>query len=503
MTTDYIDLIHKARVYDVAIKTPLELASGLSARLANQVLLKREDLQSVFSFKLRGAYNKIVHLSAEERAQGVITASAGNHAQGVALAAESLGIRAVIVMPKTTPGIKVESVRKRGAEIVLIGDSYDDAYQHALVLSLQRNLCFVHPYDDPLVIAGQGTIAQELVEQCPAFDAVFVPVGGGGLIAGIGVYLKAMRPNVRIIGVEPDDADSMSRSLAAQRRVMLDQVGLFADGVAVKQVGEETFRIAQEVVDEVILVTTDEICAAIKEIYDDTRSITEPAGALAVAGLKKYVDQYKFRDQTYIAIDSGANINFDRLRYVAERAEVGLHREALFAVTIPEKKGSFLSFCNHIGNRSITEFNYRYSSSDQAHIFVGIELHQNAEDRKNLLGTLVDAGYKTVDLTENEMAKLHIRHMVGGHSPSIENEILYRFEFPERPGALLKFLSNLSGLWNISLFHYRNHGAAFGRVLVGAQVPEQDYKSFQSFLDSLGYAYWEEVDNPAYNLFLK
>jgi threonine dehydratase len=503
MTDHYLKRILKARVYDVARESPLEPAPRLSKRIGNEVLLKREDLQSVFSFKLRGAYNKIVHLSEVERARGVIAASAGNHAQGVALAAQRIGIRSLIVMPKTTPEIKVESVRSYGAEIELYGNSYDDAYAHATQIAQQRDMVFIHPYDDPDVIAGQGTIAMEILRQHEGdIDAIFVPVGGGGLVAGVSAYVKNLHPEIKIIGVEPEDAPSMQRALAEGQRVVLDQVGLFADGVAVRQVGEETFRIAQKCVDEVILVNTDEICAAIKDIFDDTRSIAEPAGALAVAGLKKFAAREQLVGHTLIAIDSGANMNFDRLRHVAERAELGEQREALFAVTIAERPGSFREFCEILGNRSITEFNYRYSDPTRAHVFVGVQTAQGSVDRADLLRSLHERDYEVEDVTDNEMAKLHIRYMVGGRASQIHNERVFRFEFPERPGALLRFLKKIGQRWNISLFHYRNHGAAFGRVLVGMQVADSESEELNLLLAEVGYPWWEETQNPVYRLFL-
>ncbi len=503
MPKDYINRILKARVYDVARETPLDPMPGLSRRVGNTVLLKREDLQPVFSFKLRGAYNKIAGLSPEARAKGVIAASAGNHAQGVALAAERLGIKALIVMPATTPPIKVTAVRARGAAIQLHGDTYDEAYARAQELAANRGMTFIHPYDDPDVIAGQGTVALEILRHDPdSLHAIFVPVGGGGLIAGVAACVKTLYPSIRIIGVEPEEAPSMERALAKGRRVVLDSVGIFADGVAVRQVGKEPFRIARLCVDEVILVSTDEICAAIKDIFDDTRSIAEPAGALAVAGLKKYVAREGVEGARMVAIDSGANINFDRLRHVSERAEVGEQREALLAVTIPERPGSFLSFCRLIGKRSITEFNYRYADPERAHVFAGIELRGGADERDQLITQLRDGGYAVVDLTDNEMAKLHVRHMVGGRADGVSDEVLYRFEFPERPGALLQFLGSIGRRWNISLFHYRNHGAAYGRVLVGVQVPSRDKRALQSFFDGIGYDYWEESGNPVYDLFL-
>jgi len=466
-------------------------------------LLKREDLQPVFSFKLRGAYNKMVQLSQQEKDKGVIAASAGNHAQGVALSANKLGIDALIVMPKTTPEIKVIAVKRLGGNVKLVGNSYDEAYQYAKKLELERGLTFIHPYDDPDVIAGQGTIAMEIMQQCNSNpEAIFVPVGGGGLIAGVAAYIKYLYPQIKIIGVEPDDAASMHDALIEKKRITLDQVGIFADGVAVKQVGEETFKIAQHCVDDVVLVTADEICAAIKDIFDDTRTVTEPAGALAVAGLKKYVHTHKIQNKTLVAINSGANINFDRLRHVAERAELGEHRELLFSVTIDECPGSFLKFCKIVGVRGITEFNYRYAHHSQAHIFVGVKASDAEVEKQELFSALTDKGYSVIDLSDNEIAKLHLRHMVGGHAPEIKNEHLYRFEFPERPGALLRFLAGMGQNWNISLFHYRNHGAAFGRVLAGIQVPEQELGDFHQYLDSLGYHYWDETQNPAYKKFL-
>lgn len=500
---EYLDLIRQAPVYAVASRTPLERANGLSARLANTILLKREDLQQVFSFKLRGAYNRMVALSEEERALGVIAASAGNHAQGVALAARRLGLAATIVMPKTTPEIKVESVRALGATIVLHGNTYDNACEHADKLAAAGNLTFIHPYDDPLVIAGQGTIAMEILDQADRLDAVFIPVGGGGLISGMALWLRAHRPEVRIIGVEPDDAPCMYEALQAGERVVLDQVGIFADGVAVRQVGEETFRVSREKVDEVLLVNTDEICAAIKDIFDDTRSVTEPAGALAVAGIKKYVEREGIQGQTLVAVDSGANMNFDRLRHVAERAELGEGREVLFAATIPEQPGSFRRFCDAIGLRGITEFNYRYSDPQRAHVFVGVKMEQGEADVQPLFDKLTKDGYPFEDMSDNEMAKMHIRYMVGGRVSGVQHECLYRFEFPERPGALMRFLNRMGEHWNISLFHYRNHGAAYGRVLVGMQVPPDETERLQAFLEELKYPYWDESSNPAYALFLR
>ncbi len=501
--TGYLQRILRARVYDVAIETPLEKASRLSARISNQVLIKREDLQPVFSFKLRGAYNKISLLSEAERARGVIAASAGNHAQGVALAAQRLGIKAYIVMPTTTPSIKVDAVRGMGADAILIGDSYDDALIHARMLEADMGYTFVHPYDDPDVIAGQGTVAMEILRQHRLpIHAIFVPVGGGGLIAGVATYVKLLHPEIKVIGVEPDDAACLRAALDAGERVKLPQVGIFADGVAVRQVGEEPFRLAREFVDDVIVVGTDAICAAIKDVFDDTRSIAEPAGALAIAGLKAWVQREGLTGKTLVAIDTGANMNFDRLRHVAERAELGEQREALFALTMPERPGAFAAFCQLLGGLSVTEFNYRYGRDDEAHIFVGVGLPRGARQRDDIRARLEQAGHTVIDLSQNEMAKLHVRYMVGGRAPA-ERERLIRFEFPERPGALMQFLTRMGGRWNISLFHYRNHGSAFGRVLAGMQVPPSETADFQRFLDELGYPYIEETGNPAYRLFLR
>jgi len=503
MASPYIERILKARVYDVAIESPLEEAPRLSRRLGNRVLLKREDLQPVFSFKLRGAYNRIAHLSDAAAKRGVVCASAGNHAQGVALAARRRGISAVIVMPRTTPQIKVQAVIDLGGEVVLHGDDYDTALDRALELARQRSLVFVHPFDDPDVIAGQGTIGMELLRQTGGnLDAIFVPVGGGGLIAGISVYVKYLYPNIRVIGVEPEDAAGMYESLKSGRRVTLDRVGIFADGVAVKRVGEETFSLCRDHVDEIVLLDTDEICAAIQDVFEDTRSIVEPAGALSVAGLKKYVAREGWRDKRVVAINSGANINFDRLRHVAERADLGGEREALLAVTIPECPGSFLRFCEALGNRNVTEFNYRYESEQNARIFVSFGLSQGRTESDAVIRALREAGYTVTDMTDNEMAKLHVRYMVGGRARGIRDELLYRFEFPERPGALLKFLQAVGGRWNISLFHYRNHGSDYGRVLAGIQVPAADRTDFLQHLNELHYAYAEETENPAYRMFL-
>ncbi len=503
MPDAYIERILKAQVYDVAIESPLDPARRLSRRLGNQVLLKREDLQPVFSFKLRGAYNKIAHLSESVARRGVICASAGNHAQGVALAAQRRGIPAVIVMPVTTPEIKVQAVRDLGGEVVLHGDDYDSAYEHALLLARERQLVFVHPFDDPDVIAGQGTIAVELLRQTGgAIDAIFVPVGGGGLIAGIAVYIKYLYPRVKIIGVEPADAASMHAALKAGERVTLERVGLFADGVAVKRVGEETFRLAREYVDEMVLVNTDEICAAIQDIFEDTRSIVEPAGALAVAGIKQYVANNSWRDKRLVAINCGANMNFDRLRHIAERADLGAQREVLLAVEIPEERGSFLRFCGELGRRSVTEFNYRYESEHRAQIFVGLAVSGGRAERDALIAGLQGAGYPVTDMTDNEIAKLHIRYMVGGHARGLADELLYRFEFPERPGALLKFLQSVGARWNITMFHYRNHGSDHGRVLAGIQVPAAERSNFLDHLNVLHFAYTDETQNPAYRIFL-
>jgi threonine dehydratase len=502
LTKGYLERILKARVYDVATESPLDLAPGLSKRLGNRVLIKREDLQPVFSFKLRGAYNKMAGLPRKRLARGVIAASAGNHAQGVALAAQRLGCRAVIVMPVTTPRIKVEAVAARGAEVVLHGDSYAEAYRKSLALKRRRGLTFVHPYDDPEVIAGQGTIGMEILRQHPRpIDAIFVPVGGGGLISGIAAYVKRVRPAVKVIGVEPVDAAAMAKSLKAGRRIKLDHVGLFADGVAVKEVGRETFRLCRSLVDEMVLADTDEMCAAIKDVFEDTRVVLEPAGALATAGAKAWVERHGVRGKTLVAVASGANTNFDRLRFIAEEAELGEHREAILAVTIPERPGSFRKFCSLLGARNVTEFNYRIADSREAHIFVGIEVH-GREETARIVRNLRRHGLTTLDLSDNEMAKLHTRHMVGGRAPFAKNELLYRFEFPERPGALMRFLDSMRSDWNISLFHYRNQGADYGRVLVGIQVPRSELGQFRTFLRKLGYPYAEETRNPAYKLFL-
>ena len=503
MPHTYIKRILNARVYDVAQETPLDPMRFLSARINNHVLLKREDLQPIFSFKLRGAYNKMCQLPKEALDRGVIAASAGNHAQGLALAAARMGVKATIVMPRTTPAIKIDAVKARGAKVILHGDTYDEAAVHAQNLVKEKGLTYVHPYDDADVIAGQGTIGMEILRQHPdALHAVFVPVGGGGLCAGVAAYIKYVRPEVKVFAVEAEDSACLAAAMKAKKRVKLPQVGLFADGTAVAQIGEETFRVLRKTIDGVITVSTDEICAAIKDIFDDTRSIAEPSGALALAGLKKYAEQNGLENESLVAIDSGANINFDRLRYISERTEIGEQREAVLAVTIPEKPGSFKAFCNTLGKRNITEFNYRYADQKQAHIFVGVQVAGSGKDRAELLRELDSKGYPVLDMTDNEMAKLHIRHLVGGRAPSINDERIFRFEFPERPGALMQFLAGLGQRWNISLFHYRNHGAADGRVLAGLQVPREEYKQLEKYLDSLGYPWVEETDNAAYQLFL-
>ena len=492
-----------SRVYDVAIETPTQFAPQLSARLGCTVLFKREDQQPIHSFKLRGAYNRMAQLSSEERARGVICASAGNHAQGVAYSAQRLGVRAVIVMPATTPEIKVNACRARGAQVVLHGDSYSDAAEHAEALQRELGLTYIHPYDDPAVIAGQGTVGLELLRQVQQdVYTVFVPVGGGGLIAGIAAFLKTLKPSLRIVGVEPEDSDAMTRSVGAGERVKLDTVGIFVDGVAVKQVGVHTFALARQYVDEWITVSTDEVCAAIKDVFDDTRAVMEPAGALAVAGLKRYARERGLKDETLVALTCGANVNFDRLRHIAERAEIGEQREAILAVAIPERPGAFRAFCAALGQRNVTEFNYRYAPGTSARIFVGVQLDHKGK-RQALVGGLEAAGYPVTDLTADEMAKVHVRHMVGGRAPDATNERIYSFEFPERPGALMAFLSALHSDWNISLFHYRNHGSAHGRVLAGIQVPDQELGALQLFLSELGYPAQSESENPAYQLFLK
>ena len=508
MAIDYLKRILNARVYDVARETELELAPALSKRLGNTVLLKREDNQPVFSFKLRGAYNRMAALSKDELARGVIAASAGNHAQGVALSAERLGCRAVIVMPLTTPQVKIDAVRSRGAEVVLQGESYSDAYAHALTLQEKDDLCFVHPFDDPDVIAGQGTIGMEILRQHQVLHsdrpihAIFVAIGGGGLISGVAAYVKAVRPEIRIVGVQTTDSDAMKRSIAAGHRVVLANVGLFSDGTAVKQVGVETFRLVQQHVDEIVTVDTDATCAAIKDVFVETRSILEPAGALAIAGLKAYAAREGLQGETLVAIACGANMNFDRLRFVAERAEVGEEREAVFAVTIPEERGSFRRFCELVGTRDVTEFNYRIADAARAHVFVGIAVKARGDSAK-LAVTFASHGFESLDLTHDELAKTHLRHMIGGRSALAEDERIYRFVFPERPGALMRFLSAMSPNWNISLFHYRNQGADHGRILIGLQVPTAERPAFDDFLTTLGYPYEDESANPAYRLFLQ
>lgn len=502
---DYLKKILTSRVYDVAHETELEPARNLSVRLSNRVFLKREDNQPVFSFKLRGAYNKMVHISSDALARGVITASAGNHAQGVAYSAARLGVKAVIVVPITTPQVKVDAVRAHGGptvEVVQAGESYSDAYAHAVRLQEERGLTFVHPFDDPLVIAGQGTIAMEILSQHQApIHAIFVPIGGGGLAAGVAAYVKAVRPDIKVIGVQTEDSCAMARSMAAGERVTLDEVGLFSDGTAVKLVGGETFRLCRELLDDVITVNTDALCAAIKDVFQDTRSLLEPAGALSVAGAKQYVERTGVEGETLVAITSGANMNFDRMRFVAERAEVGEAREAVFAVTIPEERGSFRRFCELVGDRSVTEFNYRIADASAAHIFVGVQIRSRDESAE-IAGTFETHGFPSVDLTNDELSKQHIRYMVGGRSPLARDERLFRFEFPERPGALMKFLSSMAPDWNISLFHYRNQGADYSSILVGIQVPVADNAAFEQFLSTLGYPHWDESRNPVYRLFL-
>ncbi|NLY64508.1 MAG: threonine ammonia-lyase, biosynthetic [Alcaligenaceae bacterium] len=502
MSTDYLKRILTSKVYDVATETPLEPAKLLSARIQNTILLKREDTQSVFSFKIRGAYNKMANLSEEARSHGVICASAGNHAQGVALSAKRLGCRAVIAMPTSTPKVKIDAVKRLGGEVVLHGDSFTDAYEHALILEKEQNLTFVHPFDDPYVIAGQGTIAMEMLHQHPGpLDAVFVAIGGGGLIAGVASYIKQLRPEIKIIGVQTADSDAMIRSVKAGRRISLPDVGLFSDGTAVKQVGLETFRLTKEYVDDFITVDTDAICAALKDVFQDTRSVLEPAGALALAGAKRYIAEHKWKNKTVAVITSGANMNFDRLRFVAERADVGEAKEAIFAVSMPEVKGSFKQLCTALGERHVTEFNYRISDADKAHVFVGVQI-SSLEEAEKVANRLRRKKFDVLDLTADDLAKSHLRYMVGGHSSLANNEVLYRFEFPERPGALMQFLNTMSPDWNISLFHYRNQGGDYGRVLVGIQVPPSDKKAFKEFLSTIGYPFVKESDNPAYKLFL-
>ena len=502
MSTDYLKRILTSKVYDVAVESPLEAAPQLSARISNTVLLKREDTQAVFSFKLRGAYNKMANLPPAALNRGVIAASAGNHAQGVALAASRLGCRAVIVMPTTSPQVKIDAVRRLGGEVVLAGESFTDAFAHAQILEKKEKLTFVHPFDDPDVIAGQGTVGMEILRQHPGpIDAIFVAIGGGGLISGVAAYIKQLRPEIKIIGVQTEDSDAMLRSVRAGRRVQLNDVGLFSDGTAVKMVGVETFKLTRQYVDDFVVVNTDSICAAIKDVFQDTRSVLEPAGAMAVAGAKQYAAEHHLKGKTLVAIACGANMNFDRLRFVAERAEVGEMREAVFAVTMPEQRGSFRRFCELVGERSVTEFNYRISDADRAHVFVGIQVSSATEPDK-IAANFRRHGFDTLDLTHDEMAKTHLRHMVGGRSALARNELLYRFEFPERPGALMRFLNAMNPDWNISLFHYRNQGADYGRILIGIQVPPTDKKQFRTFVAELGHPHWNETENPAYKLFL-
>lgn len=503
MLDDYVKMILRAPVYDVARETPLELAPAMSRRIDNQVWLKREDMQPVFSYKIRGAYNLMAALPSASRERGVIAASAGNHAQGVAYAARVLGCAATIVMPKTTPEIKVESVRRLGADIILHGNTYDEASTHAHELVEKHGLTYVPPFDDPLVIAGQGTVGMEILRQhTRPLDAIFVPVGGGGLIAGVATYVKALAPEIRIVGVEAEEAASMTRALEAGARITLDRIGIFADGAAVRQVGEAPFRLAQQHVDEMITVSIDEICGAVKDIFEDTRSIAEPAGALALAGLKQYVAREQTTGRDYVAIFSGANVNFDRLRHIAELAELGEQREVLIGATIPERPGSFREFCHALGPRLITEFNYRYSNERDAHVFAGVQVRDRDAERALLINNLEEKGYAPIDMTGDDVAKMHVRFMVGGHAGGVEDERLLRFEFPERPGALLHFLTHLSGRWNITLFHYRNHGAAYGRVLIGIQVPDAEHSEFEKLLTDLEMRYEDETGNPAYRLFL-
>lgn len=503
MPQSYLKRILDARIYDLAVETPLDMMPLLSLRTDNTVLLKREDLQPVFSFKIRGAYNKLLQLSDKQLEAGVVAASAGNHAQGLALAAKHMGVNATIVMPQTTPQIKVNGVRRHGAKVVLIGDTYDEASAYAKKIVAEKSMVYVPPYDDPDVIAGQGTVAMELLRQWTGkIDAVFIPVGGGGLCAGMAAYIKYVRPDIKVFAVEADESACLKAAMDTKRRVTLPQVGIFAEGVAVAQIGKETYRVLKETIDGVLTVSTDEICAAIKDIFEDTRSIAEPAGAVSLAGLKKYLEHSTDGGQTLVAIDSGANTNFDRLRYISERTEIGEKREAILAVTIPEEPGSYRKFCRLLGKRQITEFNYRYADNRDAHIFVGLQISGEENDRREVIDTLQAKGYKVVDMTDNEVAKLHIRYMVGGHAPQVENEIVYRFEFPERPGALLNFLNKLAGRWNISMFHYRNHGSANGRVLVGMQVPRGERKQLKDLLNDLGYPYSDETNNEAYTYFL-
>ncbi len=502
MSADYLKRILTSKVYDVAVESPLDAAPLLSARMGNSIWIKREDTQPVFSFKLRGAYNKMAHLSPAALKRGVIAASAGNHAQGVALSAGRLGCLAVIVMPTTTPQVKIAAVRRMGGEVVLHGESFTDAYAHALELEKSQKLTFVHPFDDPDVIAGQGTVGMEILRQHPGpLDAIFVAIGGGGLISGVAAYIKQLRPEIKIIGVQTEDSDAMVRSVKAGRRITLTDVGLFSDGTAVKLVGTETFKLTRQYVDDFVVVNTDAICAAIKDVFEETRSVLEPAGALATAGAKQYIQQHRWKNKNIVTIACGANMNFDRLRFVSDRAEVGEMREAVFGVSMPEKCGSFRQLCALLGERSVTEFNYRISDAERAHVFVGIQVSSPAEPVK-IAQTLRKHGFDTLDLTHDEMAKTHLRHMVGGRSTLSQHELLYRFEFPERPGALMRFLQAMNPDWNISLFHYRNQGADYGRILIGIQVPPSDKKQFREFVAALGYPNWNETENPAYKLFL-
>lgn len=506
MFDEYNNLIKEAsrRIYAVAKRTDLDHVPQLSLRHKNNIWLKREDQQPVFSYKLRGAYNMIASLPEADRERGVVTASAGNHAQGVAMATEGLNMKAIIVMPKTTPDIKVNSVKRMGAEVILHGNTYDDAKDYAINMSNEKGMCYVPPYDHPLIIAGQATVGVELIEQHPTMpDIIFVPVGGGGLIAGIAAYTQANYPDIKIIGVEPDEAPCMHHALAAGERVVLEKIGIFADGAAVKQAGEENYRITKELVDEILLVSVDEICAAVKDIFEDTRSIPEPAGALALAGLKQYVAREGIENQELVAIFSGANVNFDRLGHIAELTALGENKEALISIMIPERPGSFRHLCHDLGPRLITEFNYRYGDNNDAYVFAGVQLKQGVEEKNKLINQLKEKNYNVIDLSNDVVAKMHIRHMVGGHAPQAGDEIIYRFEFPERSGALLHFLTEMGERWNISLFHYRNHGAAYGRVLMGFQVKENEKEEFQQFVDKLGIPYWDESDNPAYQTFLR
>ena len=504
MHSKLIEKILTARVYDVAIESPLDPAKSLSKRYKNNIFLKREDLQAVFSFKLRGAFNRMFQLSEEEKARGVVAASAGNHAQGVAIAGQKLGVKTTIVMPKITPEIKINGVKSYGGKAVLVGNNFDDAYAHAMKLCEKDGLTFIHPFDDLDVIAGQGTIGMELLRQHPdPIDIIFVCVGGGGLLSGIASYIKYLSPSTKVIGVEHEEASSMTQSLKQGKVVELETIGTFADGAAVRRAGNYTFDIVRSLVDEMITVSTDETCAAIKDVFEDTRTMLEPAGALGVAGLKKYVIEHQIKDQQLIAISSGANINFDRLRHVAERAEIGEKREAIFGVTIPERPNSFRDFCEALGDRSITEFNYRYSDNIEAQVFTGVKINGGDAEKQLIMAELQRQDYDVLDLTDNELAKVHLRFMVGGHAQSINDERLYRFSFPEKPGALLHFLSSMGGIWNISLFHYRNHGSDFGRVLTGIQVPDDEHAKFTQFLEDLGYEYWDETNNPAYQSFLR